>query len=111
MLVDHLLEGEGLGAWNFGPSETDVRTVRELAERIAFLWGKDLAWKPSNQQFFLESSRLILNTEKSRSRLGWHNKLNFDESLDWTVAWHQKVSQGIPSVEACNNDILTFESL
>ena len=111
VLVDYLLSGKGNSVWNFGPNFEDARSVSELAERFGVLWGTSPAWKPNSEKFFEESDRLVLDSTKSKSTLGWSNKLTFEQSVDWTFHWYHEVKSGKQTADVCIKQIRAFEGL
>ena len=41
-----------------------------------------------------ESNFLLLDSTKSREKLGWHDKLDFEETVRWTADWYKAQSEG-----------------
>ncbi|MBN2125037.1 MAG: CDP-glucose 4,6-dehydratase [Deltaproteobacteria bacterium] len=90
-----LLEGGDLaGAWNFGPWDKGILTVRETVEALIASWGSgtftvsrpDQAQAPSSPR---EASLLRLDWSKAQHRLGWHPRFTLPEALDATVHWYK----------------------
>jgi CDP-glucose 4,6-dehydratase len=93
-LVDALLEGGGLGEWNFGPGPDSFVTVRAIADIAASLWGGNVTWVDSSSSEHLhEANLLALDATKAQENLHWRNRLNFEESLAWTVEWQKRVTR------------------
>jgi CDP-glucose 4,6-dehydratase len=93
-LSDALLDGAGLGEWNFGPGAHSFVPVRGVADKAAALWGEDAAWVDTSSHDHLhEASLLALDASKAEAKLEWSNKLSFDESLAWTVDWQNQVAR------------------
>ena len=82
-------------AWNFGPADTDARTVRWIVERLAAAT-PGAAWKceqqPQPQPH--ETHFLKLNSHKARTRLGWQPRWRLETALDKTLAWYAACRQG-----------------
>jgi CDP-glucose 4,6-dehydratase len=99
MLVDHLLSSPGTpsdrGAWNFGPNESSFVTVGEVTTRVLKAWGLDSTWELAPDATFHEAALLALDASKATNGLGWHDKLNIDEAIDWTVQWYRDVNSGL----------------
>lgn len=76
-------------AWNFGPSENDVRPVSWLVERLSQSWGIGASWELDRKVHPHETHLLKLDCSKSTARLGWKPTLNLEQALDWTVAWYK----------------------
>ncbi len=77
-------------AWNFGPSEEDMLSVRELAERIIHIWrsGEVKIQGSGSEQH--EARYLRLDCSKARARLGWRPLLDIEKALDLTVKWYRE---------------------
>ena len=108
-LVDALLEGRGTGAWNFGPDESRLRTVAEVANIASHVWGGAIAWENDFISYPHEANVLVLNSEKARTQLGWSDKLNFEESVSWTMNWYKDVFSGQDPLEKTLCNIREFE--
>ncbi|HKR65283.1 MAG TPA: CDP-glucose 4,6-dehydratase [Thermoanaerobaculia bacterium] len=90
MLAEGLCEGEGFAeAWNFGPMEHDVRSVRDIADALVARWGAGAKWEQDESTQPHEARMLKLDSSKARARLGWMPRLSLDTALDWIVEWHQ----------------------
>lgn len=79
-------------AWNFGPDEGSVRTVRQVIERFA----QATAWREPPRVHFgavtkqpHEATLLKLDTSKARARLAWEPRLDLDETLVLTAQWYR----------------------
>jgi len=85
---DHL-SGE---AFNFGPNETQVRTVYELVESMS----ARVASKMPSVEFEIddklenkhEAGLLKLNCDKAFQKLKWLPKLNFENTVEFTADWY-----------------------
>ena len=55
-------------AWNFGPDESDSRTVRWVADRIVDLWGDGARWELDSKIYPPEATFLRLDCSKARDR-------------------------------------------
>ena len=109
-LVHAILEGKGSGPWNFGPDEAQIRTVADVSEIAGEIWGAKQSWEKDEEQHPYEASLLLLNANKARTELGWHDKLSFDESIKWTMNWYKNVYEGKNPLEETMKNIREFES-
>jgi len=90
------LHGEGpafAGAWNFGPSDQGVWSVAALLRRLAelepaFQWEHDASPQPH------ETSVLMLDSTRTRLKLGWHPRWEVETALAQSLAWHRAWRQG-----------------
>lgn len=110
MLVNSLLEGNATGPWNFGPEIKQIRSVADLSEIASEAWGVNHIWELDSTEQFFESSVLLLNSNKARASLGWHDKLNFEESVRLTINWYKNVNMGESPLEETLKNIRAFES-
>ena len=109
LLVDQMVNLNETGAWNFGPADSKSKTVAEVTERSGAIWGTDATWTQTPGNHPKESVNLLLDSSKARERLGWVDKLSFEESLDWTINWYRNVNQGKNPREETDENILKFE--
>jgi CDP-glucose 4,6-dehydratase len=110
VLVDSLISGAGEGAWNFGPDQNEIRTVADVSDIAGEIWGVGQNWVQDVSQYPHEANLLLLNSNKARTELGWQDKLNFEESVNWTMNWYKNVYNGNNSAEETLKNIRDFES-
>ena len=111
LLADALLDGAGQGAWNFGPDQDGFRTVLELTESVAALWGEGASWNISDQPNPHEAGLLALDATRARAELAWTEKLDFNLSLRFVVDWHKRVMSGESAREITVDQIQAFEEM
>lgn len=104
-LIEKQLTSNFESQWNFGPLSNNFHTVSELVQEFQRAWG-------NNQNFIVEDSHLheasllLLDSTKSREMLNWQDKLNFKETIEWTVAWYKSANK----TETTEKQILDFVS-
>jgi CDP-glucose 4,6-dehydratase len=81
-------------AWNFGPADSDARTVRYLVSELAKLWGDTARWECMEPEQLHEARLLRLDSSKARAQLGWSPCWNLDETLLHTVEWYKAIHRG-----------------
>jgi len=75
------------GAWNFGPEESDIRTVRHVVESLAqHLPG--LRWTQDDTPQPHEAGLLRLDSSQARLRLAWQPVWRLDTALEATAEWY-----------------------
>lgn len=111
MLVDDLIAGRGAGEWNFGPGIESFVPVRDVADSAARRWGEPAEWSVDPADHLHEAELLALDASKATNELGWHTRLKFPTSLDWTVDWHREVMEGADPREVTIAQITQFEKL
>lgn len=82
------------GAYNFGPATDSPLRVSDVAGIAAFVWGPGAEWRAEESSQPRESKFLILDSEKSKSVLGWSEKLSSREAIQWSVEWSRRQSLG-----------------
>ena len=83
------------GAWNFGPPEESVLTVRELADRFRATWGPSAALHidaaGSDRH---EAHVLRLDSTHAERALGWRPRLSVEQALEYSAVWYQAYYSG-----------------
>lgn len=99
------------GAWNFGPEIESFKTVTDVAEFISKSWSANASWEKVVGQNWPEAELLMLNSNKAQENLGWRNKLDFTQTLEWTVDWQKEVLNGDSPLQVSTNQIEKFLSI
>lgn len=77
-------------AWNFGPDQSDVKSVKWVVEKMLGLWGVGMDWRGHLGDQPHEAHFLRLDCSKAQSRLNWHPVWNLETSLlkihEWVTA-------------------------
>ena len=92
-LAWQLAEGkcENGEAYNFGPRAEQTKTVFELVQDLAGLWGldKNNAAKLTGNAPFHEATLLRLNCDKALAYLHWHSTLHYEECVKFIADWYK----------------------
>lgn len=90
-LAEKLWQGapEFADAWNFGPDENNIKPVSWIADKLTSLWGNEARWTLDGKKYPHEATCLKLDSNKSRTVLGWMPKMTIDSALENTHAWYQ----------------------
>ena len=96
VLAQCLMDGkrEFADAWNFGPVEHDVVSVRQVAECAQAAWDAIKVQYPDktgNEPH--EANALRLDTGKARKLLRWRPVFGLDEAIDKTITWYRQYYQ------------------
>ncbi|HEX7519280.1 MAG TPA: CDP-glucose 4,6-dehydratase, partial [Candidatus Deferrimicrobium sp.] len=75
------------GAWNFGPDDSDVRSVSWVVDRFCQLWGVGASRAPDEGRHPHEARSLKLDCSKAKMKLGWHPRWGIDKALELVVDW------------------------
>ncbi len=82
------------GAYNFGPDNSGIATVRDVVERIVHHHGSG-TWhveRPADAPH--EATLLSLDTSKARQMLGWRSVWDMDTAVAATIEWYKSVDEG-----------------
>lgn len=94
-LTEALLSGKAeSGVYNFGPAPECPLQVGEVAGIAASVWGETAKWATDEREQHSESQFLILDSGKSKSVLGWSEKLRSKDAIRWSVEWSKRESAG-----------------
>jgi CDP-glucose 4,6-dehydratase len=93
-LAQELSEGRAARAWNFGPTEHDVRTVRWVVERLGELWKGALSWEVDERPNPPEAGHLALDSSDAERLLGWSPASDLEQALELVVDWHRARRSG-----------------
>ena len=83
---DNELNGE---SFNFGPIDTEQRTVLNVVSEISQYWDK-VKWEIEENNELYESQLLRLNCDKAYKFLKWQPVMNFEQTIKYTSEWYQK---------------------
>jgi len=108
LLLAQKLYKDGPGhaeAWNFGPDESDAKTVEWVVKKICALWRENASYEIDQEEHPHEASSLKLDCAKARSRLDWQPVWNLDSALDKIVEWTIAYQKGQDVREVCLKQI------
>jgi len=112
LLMDRTLAGSlPFVDWNFGPGPESFKTVEQIADLAASLWGADAQWKDVSGGHPHEAGLLALDATRARTELGWGDKLDFSTAVKWTVDWYQKATAGENPLTLTQKQISDFQDL
>lgn len=82
------------GAWNFGPSSDEVRTVSEVAHTIIRHLGRGSVEVDGSTNHHHEANLLQLNCDKAHQLLGWYPRWHVEKTLMATTEWYKSWLDG-----------------
>ena len=91
MVSESLLSGNEHSMMNIGPDKESFVTVAKVAELVASQLSAEPIWNLSEANDPHEAGLLSLDASLAKSALGWHDKLKFTDSVNWTTSWYQNV--------------------
>jgi CDP-glucose 4,6-dehydratase len=113
LLLAHRAVNDGqrfAGAWNFGPLEDEVVSVRDLVERLRRRWPELQVEYQGEESGPHEAAVLRLDCAKARRELRWRPMLGLDHALDMTATWYRETASGGAS-EITDRQIEAYEQL
>ncbi len=112
-LAEKLVEsGPDFGdAWNFGPADSDAKSVEWIVRRLAEHWGGDARWQADTQPHPHEAQMLRLDWSKAAYFLDWHPILSLQEALQLTAVWYQRRDHGEDPRKVSLEQIESFTQL
>ena len=93
-LSDAMITSGFTGEWNFGPPIDLDTPVSKVADLSAKVWGNGATWELASDPQLHESGYLLLDSSKARKTLQWGDKLDFEKSIEWTIDFYKRVTQG-----------------
>jgi CDP-glucose 4,6-dehydratase len=80
--------------WNFGPDDSDARTVRWMIEQLSEAYGEPIAWEQESGETPHEARYLKLDSSKARARLGWASTWGLGHALTSIASWYRTQRAG-----------------
>jgi CDP-glucose 4,6-dehydratase len=93
-LIEFQIQESIASEWNFGPRNSEVHTVKEVAEKVGSFWPGSKKWEIDDSVHEKETDILTLNSEKARTLLEWEEKLDFHNSIDWASQFYFDMHSG-----------------
>jgi len=97
-------------AWNFGPEDSDARTVEWLVRRFCEKWGEGAMCGVDRGEHPHEAHHLKLDILKARTALGWRPRWDLPTAIDRVVDWTRRNRDGADAREECLGQIGDFVS-
>lgn len=111
--AEHLIEDPSNtpATLNFGPFGSKVRPVRDVVGGLVTRWGNGAAWCTETGHSPHEAGILALNSSLARDSIGWHPRLTFDETLDFTAEWYRAYNEGARMDRLTLQQITAYEAV
>ncbi|MCF6768112.1 CDP-glucose 4,6-dehydratase [Thiotrichales bacterium 19S11-10] len=97
------------GAWNFGPSSADVRSVYEVTQSVLSHLGRG-SIQLDEQKHEHEANLLQLNCDKAHALLNWHPRWNVEDTLKYTAQWYKRLSEGQLAIDVTKEQLQAYFS-
>jgi CDP-glucose 4,6-dehydratase len=77
------------GAWNFGPNDSDVRSVQAVVQLLMPHWDSKASWHQDKRSAPHEARSLKLDCSKAKELLRWHPRWSLEKAVEVIALWHQ----------------------
>ena len=108
MLLARKLVSEGCnyaGAWNFGPPQSDAKSVGWIAKKMCEVRGDDASVVLDNNQHPHEATYLKLDCAKAASLLHWQPAWSVDIAIEKIVEWTKAYQRDADMSNMCLSQI------
>lgn len=95
--------------WNFGPSDTDAKSVQWVVEQLVQAWGGVARWEIDKGFNPSESKLLMLDSRKAIMRLRWQPIWTLENTILRVVEWHKAYIAGEDMRARCLGEIEAYE--
>jgi CDP-glucose 4,6-dehydratase len=95
-------------AWNFGPSDSDVKPVRYVADKLVQFWGDGAKWTQQGSNPVKEARVLKLDSTKAQNLLPWRPRTTLDDGLQLTAQWYKAYAAGTDARRLTESQINDF---
>jgi len=104
-------DGQFAEGWNFGPEDSDEKSVGWIVEQMVNRWGGGASWTIDSGEHPHEANYLKLNCSKAHNQLNWWPKWPLNTALDKTIDWYiaQRDDDDLQSVTL--KQIAAFENI
>lgn len=82
------------GAWNFGPSSSELFEVKDLVELVIKEWGEGKYRIAGDKKGLYEVDVLQLDASKATALLNWRLRYSIHEAVRRTVSWYRQFYSG-----------------
>ncbi len=96
-------------AWNFGPEETDARTVAWLIDYLC-RQVPSASWESDSLSHPHETHTLRLDMSRAMTQLGWQPRWSLNVALDMTLLWHKAWREGMDMAAISLRQIHDYEA-
>jgi CDP-glucose 4,6-dehydratase len=88
-LAQKLYEGgpRYVGAWNFGPDDSDAKPVEWIVKNLCKKWGGQASYEIDEGDHPHEAYYLKLDCSKAKMKLGWQPRWDLDMAINSIIDW------------------------
>lgn len=91
LLVENLFRhgNQFASAWNFGPQDSDTRSVSSVIHLMATRWHRPASWRLIDAEQLHEAQLLRLDCGKAHDKLHWRPRWPLEVAIEKISAWHR----------------------
>jgi CDP-glucose 4,6-dehydratase len=110
MLAENLFtEGRKFAqSWNFGPEDTDCKSVQWILDELIKIWGSNASWVLDGKANPHEAHFLKLDCSKAKNELNWYPKWEISKVLQLIKNWNTNLRDGNSMKIICLQEIKIF---
>lgn len=94
--------------WNFGPDESDAKTVKWIVERLCQRWDGEAGYQIDHGDHPHEANYLKLDCSKAKTRLNWSPRWSLDKTIDKIIEWVSAFKEGNDVKAMCLKQIAEY---
>jgi CDP-glucose 4,6-dehydratase len=95
-------------SWNFGPENSDARTVEWIVSRLCSLWPGGGRYVCKSEGTMHEAGTLRLDCSKAYTNLQWRPRWDVDYALQKTVEWYVKGGKSASCIRVTKDQIIEY---
>ncbi len=99
------------GVWNFGPLESDEKSVENVVRTFLSNMESNLEVEYDFLNSREEANRLMLNSEKAVAELEWNRKFSSEAAIKWTSEFYLQVERGETHLNVMRDQVVKFRKL
>jgi len=99
------------GVWNFGPLESDEKSVENVVRTFLAYLKNDLTVEYEFSNSRQEANLLMLNSKKAVAELEWHRKLSSDDAIKWSAEFYLQIERGQTYLNVMRDQVVKFRNL
>ena len=100
-----------VGAWNFGPNDSDAKNVEWIVKSLCQNWGDGAEYKIETQQSNIhEANYLKLDCSKANALLGWQPRWDIHKTIKSIVDWNRAYLNGENMLDYTLGQIIDYLS-
>jgi CDP-glucose 4,6-dehydratase len=96
--------------WNFGPNDTETKSVQWLYEEFGQSWGAHVPRTTDDAEQVHEAQHLKLDCSKAKAELHWQPKWTLAETIAHICLWHKAHLAGADMQALCLAQIKQYET-